>query len=46
VIPPTPQPYLTVVVWLAAIILLSFLTYHLVEKPFMSIGRKLQGPSH
>lgn len=46
VIPPTPQPYLTVAIWLAAIILISFLTYHLVEKPFMSIGRKLQGHSH
>jgi peptidoglycan/LPS O-acetylase OafA/YrhL len=41
-IPASPQPYLTVVIWLAAIILISFLTYRLVEKPFMGIGKKLQ----
>jgi len=45
-IPAFRQPWLTVIVWLGAIILVSFLTYRLVEKPFMSIGKKLQGPSH
>jgi len=45
-IPTFRQPWLTVIVWLGAIILVSFLTYRLVEKPFMSIGKKLQGPSH
>jgi peptidoglycan/LPS O-acetylase OafA/YrhL len=46
IIPSFSQPWLTVIVWLGAIILVSFLTYRLVEKPFMSIGKKLQGPSH
>ncbi len=46
VIPAVHQPWLTVIIWLAAIILLSFLTYRLVEKPFMSIGKKLQGPKN
>ena len=46
VIPAAPQPFLTVIIWFTAIILLSFLTYRLVEKPFMSIGKKLLGPSH
>jgi peptidoglycan/LPS O-acetylase OafA/YrhL len=43
IIPAFHQPWLTVIVWLAAIILISLLTYHLVEKPFMAIGKKLQG---
>jgi len=46
VIPAAPQPFLTVIIWFTAIILLSFLTYRLVEKPFMSIGKKLLGSSH
>ncbi|HVU56179.1 MAG TPA: acyltransferase [Puia sp.] len=46
IIPAFRQPWLTVIVWLAAIILVSFLTYRLVEKPFMSIGKRLQGPAH
>ncbi len=46
IIPVFPQPYLTVIVWLAAIILLSFVTYHLVEAPFMGLGKQLQKRIH
>lgn len=42
IIPASPRPYLTVIVWLAAIILISFVTYRLVEAPFMGLGKKLQ----
>lgn len=42
IIPASSHPYLTVAIWLAAIILISFLTYRLVEKPFMGIGKRLQ----
>jgi peptidoglycan/LPS O-acetylase OafA/YrhL len=46
IVPASPQPYLTVAIWLGAIILISFLTYRLVEKPFMGIGKKIQGKLH
>jgi len=42
VIPVSPNPYLTVTCWIAAIILISFVTYRVIEAPFMGLGKKLQ----
>ena len=42
VIPVLPNPYLTVIVWIAAIILISFVTYRVIEAPLMGLGKKLQ----
>jgi len=42
VVPVSRQPYLTVITWFAAIILISFVTYRLIEAPFMGLGKKIQ----
>ncbi|ADO68350.1 acyltransferase family protein [Stigmatella aurantiaca] len=43
-IPPTGNIVTTILVWLAAIFLVSAVTYRLVERPAMNLGRRLTSP--
>ena len=42
IFPAIGHPVVSVIVWLSAITVISYGTYHLIEKPFISMGKKLQ----
>ena len=42
IFPAIGHPVISVLIWLTAITVIATITYHLIEKPFMSIGKKLQ----
>jgi peptidoglycan/LPS O-acetylase OafA/YrhL len=52
VVPHVNSPVLTVITWIAVVVLVSSVTYHLVEKPAQDLGHRLarriapRGPAH
>jgi peptidoglycan/LPS O-acetylase OafA/YrhL len=41
VIPRLPHPVLTYALWMAVVVAVSMITYHLIEKPFQDLGHRL-----
>jgi peptidoglycan/LPS O-acetylase OafA/YrhL len=42
IVPSFNHNLITILIWFLAITAVSFITYYLVEKPFISIGKRLQ----
>lgn len=40
IVPPIESPLLSVIIWLVTITSLSFITYYIIERPFIALGKR------